>query len=82
MNQDQEQDEELLVHSFPRGENDAIHFVLRKYKQRYYIDLRIWYRKDSPQLWPTRKGIVLPVEKLPELKRGLEELDKARVKMC
>ncbi|MBI1977654.1 MAG: transcriptional coactivator p15/PC4 family protein [Candidatus Omnitrophica bacterium] len=68
--------DEMLYH-FGRGKNESVHMTLREYKQRRYIDLRIFFKpKDGNEMLPTKKGIMLGLDLLPELKRGVNICEK------
>lgn len=69
--------ENLLVHSFQKNESEEVRFSLREYKNRHYLDLRLFFQpQDRPEMAPSKKGITLAVEFLPELKRGLLKLEE------
>jgi len=73
-----QEQETQVVHSFPRGTGEEIQIAIRKYKGKYYIDLRLWYQaKNENDFRPTRKGLVVPLERLSDIKEGLERLSKA-----
>lgn len=72
------EEESRIVYTLPRNEGEEIHFTLRKYKNRYYIDLRLWFQQEGEtEFAPTKKGISLPADRLPELKEGLNQLSLA-----
>jgi hypothetical protein len=76
------EEESRIVYTLPRNEGEEIHFTLRKYKGRYYIDLRLWFQQEGEtEFAPTKKGISLPAERLPELKEGLNQLGLAMSKV-
>ena len=69
--------ENHILHQFPRNRTEIVCTSLRDYKQRKYIDLRIFYRpENSSEIKPTKKGITLGVEFLPQLKKALETIEK------
>ncbi len=71
--------EELrLIHSFDRNDNESVQLFLKKYNQKYYIDLRIWFKESEGSLKPTRKGITFAAEHLVELKKGIDDLCNLR----
>ena len=78
-------DEFFLVHSFAKhkdNKTDLFRIILKKYKDRYYIDFRLWFQVgEGTELRPTRKGIALSAELLPEVRKGIEELYKLRDKL-
>ncbi len=69
--------ENLLVHSFQKNESEEIRFSLREYKNRHYLDLRLFFQpEDKREMVPSKKGITVAVEFLPELKRGLLKFEE------
>ena len=69
--------ENEVVYEFSRNQDETVLCSLREYKSRAYIDLRIFFKpKNSEQLCPTKKGITLPTELLPELKKALAVYEK------
>ena len=75
-----EQAETIPVHSFPNSNGEEIQIAIRKYQGKYYIDLRHWFQSregEAGSLRPTKRGVFLPVERLPELKEGVDLLMQA-----
>lgn len=69
--------EDQVLYKFARNQDETVYFSLREYKERTYIDLRVFYRpKDNDEMRPTKKGITLPLTLLPELKRGVFACEK------
>ena len=69
--------ENQILYQFARNQDEAVYFSLREYKERKYIDLRIFYQpKDADEMRPTKKGITLALELLPELKKGISVCEK------
>jgi len=67
--------EDRLIYSFPRNEEEEYQINLRKFKGRYYTDLRLWFKaKGSDSLLPKKKGISLEIEAVPELLKGFHQL--------
>ena len=69
--------EDQILYEFTRNQDEKVYFTLRKYKDRKYIDLRIFYHpEDADGMRPTKKGVTLAVELLPELKKGILACEK------
>ena len=69
--------ENQVVHRFTRRQDESVYLTLREFKNRYYVDVRIFFQpKDGTDMRATRKGITLEVELLPELKKGILALEK------
>lgn len=66
--------EEVVVYSFPKNQDEEIRFTLRSYKDRNYLDIRLWFQTSAAgDFHPAKKGITLGVEHLAELKKGFEQ---------
>ena len=69
--------ENQILHQFSRNQDETVYFTLREYKDKRYLDLRIFYQpKDAEEMRPTKKGITLAIELLPELKKGIMACEK------
>ena len=69
--------ENQTLYHFTRGNGEQVCFTLREYKQRKYLDLRIFFRpKNEDEMRPTKKGITLALELFPELKKGIIACEK------
>ncbi len=63
---------ELLAH-LPVGERSAIRVSIDGFPARRYGNVRVWYRRRRGRTWfPTPRGLVLPLELLPEVIRALQ----------
>lgn len=61
-----------IVHQFTRNQDETVYMSLQLYKNKKYLDLRIFFQpKDSEEMIPTKKGLTLGVEHLAELKKGI-----------
>jgi|GEM_PF-274553 len=65
------------VYSFPKNDTEEVRLTLREYKERVYLDLRVWFLAKEGEYHPTKKGLSLSVEFLPELRKGLEKVKEA-----
>ena len=66
--------EQIFLHSFAKNEEEEVRFSIREYKDRRYLDFRIWYQTKEGEYHPTKKGLTLSLELLPEVMRGLEKI--------
>ena len=68
--------ENIFIHSFTKNESEEIRMYLREYKGRLYADFRLFYQPvESAEFVPSKKGITISVEFIPELKRGFLKLE-------
>ncbi|OGW79540.1 MAG: hypothetical protein A3G33_07015 [Omnitrophica bacterium RIFCSPLOWO2_12_FULL_44_17] len=64
--------ENSKCYSFARGENESIFVTLKEYKQKKYVDLRLYFRPEGKEeMVPTKKGITIGCEYLGDLKKAI-----------
>ena len=69
--------ENQVIYQIPRSSDEKIYVSLREYKERKYLDLRIFFRpKEGGDLRPTKKGVTLSLELFPELKKAVALCEK------
>jgi hypothetical protein len=72
-----ERQNEEVVYRFTKGNDSDVCLRLYEFKDRRYIDLRIFFLpKDQDQMIPTKKGIALELAHLRELKKGIQACEK------
>lgn len=70
------------IFTFSSRENEQIKGTVRKYKGKYYFDLRVWFQpEDSTVYYPTKKGLYLYLEHLEPLRKGLDKIAKVTEKV-
>ncbi len=67
-----------VVYEFEKNATEKVQIQLSSYKGSDLIDIRVYYDTDSDEAeWrPTRKGISIRVDLLPELLEGLQRAHK------
>ncbi len=71
---------ERLIAEFSKNISETVKVVLQVWKQSRYCDIRIWTALrpgDVAGEQPTRKGITLAVELLPDLRSAIDDTIKA-----
>lgn len=67
----------LLIAKFPKNSTEEVRLQIVSYKGYDLIDLRVWLPgKDNGEGIPTRKGLSLNIELLPELKKAILALEE------
>ena len=57
-----------------KADGASIRIALDRYKGRWVVDVRLWYQPEgSVDFVPTRKGITLDADKLPEFAEAVAE---------
>ena len=64
-----------VVSRFPRSDGDELLIGAQRFRGRDYAVARVYYRDDKGMLKPTRKGINVDEELLPEIIKGLQAVD-------
>jgi hypothetical protein len=67
--------EDKVVSSFKRNPTEEVRAGIKEFKGRRYIDLRIYYMDDQGEWKPTRKGISLATDFMPELKKAVGAIE-------
>lgn len=70
-------EKDRVIHAFQKNPEEEVRLSLREYKDRHYLDLRLWFQSaNDGEYYPTKKGLTLSLEYLGELKKGLERAGK------
>ena len=66
------------IFTFRKNATEEVRASIRTFKDRAYVDLRVWVEKESghAEFSPTPKGLTLSVYILPELKKAVLALEK------
>jgi hypothetical protein len=68
-------DDEIVVGSFPKNNREEVRVSLSKFKGYDLLGVRQWYRNENDDPRPSKSGITIRVDLLPEL---LELIQKAK----
>ena len=68
--------EDKVVAQFKRNPTEEERAGIKEFKGRRYIDVRIYYMDDKGEWKPTRKGISLATDFMPELKQAVLAIEK------
>ena len=68
---------ERLIATIPRNQLDELRVEIGEYRGHDFISIRTWTeRHDSEEMVPTKKGITVKPERLPELITALQKAEK------
>ena len=67
-------DESTLVHSFQKNALEEVRISISSYKGRKYLDIRVYYQGDDGEYKPSKQGVALSPELLPELETAIAKL--------
>ena len=70
-------DEGKRLATIDRNATEQLQISIKSFKDREYLDLRIFYTTDEGASWlPTKKGVTVSPENLETLKEAVEEAIK------
>lgn len=69
--------DDKVVSSFKRNPTEEVRATLKEFRGKRYLDLRIYYQDEAGEWKPTRKGVSLSTDFMPELKEAVMSLERA-----
>lgn len=67
-------EEPKILATIPRNATEQIQISINSYKEKKYLDLRIYYTTDDGANWnPTKKGVTISPDNLVTLKDAVEK---------
>jgi len=68
------ENERVIICEFKKGSGEIVKVTVGEFRGQYYLDFRVWYYPEgSEEIRPTKKGISLHVEMIPELLKGIQD---------
>ena len=69
-----------VLYEIQRNKDERIQFSIGSYKDRMYIDMRIFYTDQmSGELKPTKKGLTIPVTLLAQFQNAISVCEKSNL---
>jgi len=72
----------LNIFTFKKCDHEQIRVDAREYRDRFYLDVRLWFKPDDSDYIPSKKGLTIGIEHVEDLREGLRllaEWNTARV---
>ena len=67
-------EEANVLATIPRNATEQLQISINSYKEKKYLDLRIYYTTDDGANWlPTKKGVTISPDNLVTLKDAVEK---------
>lgn len=66
-------EDSVLIAKVEKNSTEEVRVQLRKWKDRWNVDIRVYFPEKDGRMAPSKSGIALSVEKLPELAEGINE---------
>lgn len=60
-----------ILHSFPKNSLEEVRSIVTEFKGKKYIDMRVYYKAEDGSYRPTKKGLTLSPELVPELQEAM-----------
>jgi hypothetical protein len=71
--------ETFIISEFQRNAEEKVRLGLKAYKGKVYFDLRVWFPdKETLQLIPSKRGICLNLDCLPQMREFMQTLESAK----
>lgn len=73
--QNQNEAQEEIIYQFEKNEREVVKLRKSVFKGKEYVDLRLYvHAEGGGEDIPTKKGVNLPIDKIPELKKAIAKL--------
>ena len=67
-----EENERTLIDEFEKNSAETVRTFIREYQGRLCVDFRAWTAGDLGEKIPTKKGLMISVEILPDLLKAVQ----------
>ena len=61
-----------LITSFANSSIEEVRLSFQTYKGRQYLSLWLWFKNDDDNWQPSKKGLILPLDLLSDLKKAVD----------
>ncbi len=62
-----------IIAEFEKNRTEKIKVSLSEFKGKKLVDIRIWYLNDDNEYAPSKKGVAISLELLPQLIEALQQ---------
>lgn len=66
---------EEKFYTFPRNPTEQVRAGIKEFRGKKYIDFRTYYMDKDGEWKPTRKGVTLPTDLMPELRQAVLDIE-------
>ena len=64
-----------IIKEIPKNKSEVILISEKEFRGNDYIDIRVFYRDDSEELKPTKKGVMVKKDLLKDLKEAINSIE-------
>ncbi len=68
---------EIIIDEFEKNSREKIMVLIKKFRNNYYLDLRVYFKGTDDEYKPSKKGIMISLELLDDLKDALTKVEEA-----
>jgi len=68
---------EIVIDEFEKNSREKIMILIKKYRNNFYLDLRVYFKSNDEEYKPSKKGIMISLELLDDLKEAFSKVEKA-----
>jgi len=68
--------EAKVVYTFPKNPLEEVRASITVFKGKQYADLRIYYKGDDGEYYPSKKGLTLSLDLFSELEEAVRKLSE------
>ncbi len=65
-----------VVYTFPKNPLEEVRASITVFKGKQYVDLRIYYKGDDGEFYPSKKGLTLSLDLFSELEVAVQKLSE------
>lgn len=65
--------DDIVVGGFPKNPREDVRVVISNFKGHDLLGVRVWYKDANEELRPSKSGVTVRVDLLPELLRLLQQ---------
>ncbi len=69
-----------IIAEFAKNAMETVRVSISEFRGKTYGDIRVYYKDDEGELKPTKKGITLAPDLIPDLRTAIAELEATFIK--
>ena len=68
---------EIIIDEFEKNSREKVIVLIKKFRNNYYLDIRVYFKGSEDEYKPSKKGIMISLELLDDLREALTKVEKA-----
>ncbi len=66
----------MLIGKFNKNTQEMMRVSIEEFKNKKYLDIRTYYLNDENEWKPTKKGVTVSLELIPELSKLIQKAEQ------